>query len=90
MLIVFWLGVVPLVGVVLLTAAAVSLIRPQLPLESLPGWRRELRLFLFPKLDATPEEVARMERDKAARAEEVRHEALVRAVYNAAATGRAP
>ena len=90
MLIVFWLGVVPLVGVVLLTAAAVSLIRPHLPLESLPAWRRELRLFLFPKIDATPEEVARMERDEAARAEEVRHEALVRAVYNAAATGRAP
>lgn len=90
MLIVFWLGIVPAIGLVILGAATVMLTRPNLPLESLPAWRRELRLFLFPKIDATPEEVARMERDEAVRAEEVRHEALVRAVYNAAATGRAP
>lgn len=90
MQIVFWLGVVPMLGLIAFVAATVLLTRPNLPLESLPAWRRELRLFLFPKLDATPEEVARMERNEAARAEEVRHEALVRAVYNAAATGRTP
>ena len=88
MLIVFWLGVVPMVGLLAFVAVTGKLIRPDLPLDSLPAWRRELRLFLFPKLDATPEEAAEMERHRAARAEEVRHEALVRAVYNAAATGR--
>lgn len=90
MLIVFWLGIVPMIGLIIFVAVTGKLTRPDLPLESLPAWRRELRLFLFPKIDATSEEIARMERDKAARAEEVRHEALVRAVYNAAATGRAP
>lgn len=90
MLIVFWLGVVPAIGIIVVAALVARLTRLDLPLEALPTWQRELRQFLFPKIDATPEEVARMERGEAARAEEVRHEALVRAVYNAAATGRAP
>ena len=90
MLIVFWLGVVPLAGIFAVAALLARLTRLDLPLEALPAWQRELRLLLFPKIDATPEEVARMERYEAARAEEVRHEALVRVVHNAAATGRAP
>ena len=88
--IVFWLGVVPLVGLIVWVAATVRLTGLDRPLESLPTWQRELRLFLFPKVDATPEELAQMRQDQAARAEASRHQRLVSTVLNTSGTGRGP
>lgn len=90
MQLVFWLGVVPLVGLCVGAWVLAKATRPDLPLDALPRWRQSLRVFLIPKHDATPEEVARMERAEAEQAAEARHREVVRAIYNANATGRGP
>ena len=84
----FWLVVISVVFLLAGGAATAWLAGSGKSLDELPAWRRELRLGLFPKLDATPERLAEMEKYEAARAAHVRNEAVISAIYNASATGR--
>ena len=84
----FWLFVVPLAVVFFGGMAVVRLIKPNQPLDTLPFWRQALRVTVDPELDATPEEIAKLERDRAARAQAKQNQAVISAIYNAAATNR--
>ena len=88
--IVFWLGVVPLVGLIGVTWAwtrvlqkVAPLAQLDSPLESLPPSRRALRVAFFPSYDMTPE-------GQAAQLAEKRHREIVSAIHNANATDRRP
>ena len=88
MALLFWLFVVPLAAVIFGGVAWSKLIKSDQPLDTLPVWRQALRVVTDPELDATPEEIAKLERDRAARAQAKQNQAVISAIYNAAATNR--
>ena len=84
----FWFGAFPLICLVAALYVIGMVIRADLPLEALPWWRRAIRRGFFPTVDATPEELAKMDRDAAERRAEARHRQLVSTIRNASLTGR--
>lgn len=80
--IVFWLGVVPLVGLIVVIWAwtkvvqkLTPLVQLDLPIESLSPNKQTLRVLLFPDHDLTPEE-------RAEQLAEGRHREIVRAIHS--------
>ena len=86
--IVFWLGVVPAVGLVAGIWVLLKVVRPDLPPEALGPVRRAVRDLAFPDLDATPEELGRKQQARAARYEQATHDRLVAAARNSGITRR--
>lgn len=83
-----WFFLVSCGAVVVLSAGAAWVTRPDRPLEALGPVRRFVRETLFPRIDATPEGRERLERARAARHEAAMHDRLVSAILNA--PGRRP
>ena len=84
----FWVFVVPIVGLIFLAVVLGHGLRLNEPAEAVGPVRRQLRQLLNPRWDATPEELAAIEKRDAERLAACRHNQIISAIYNSNTYGR--